>query len=834
MIRLNLKSTLAPGVLALILCGMGTARAQYTVTGATAGGGKIIVGNGNLGPLGPATAPVALSAGGFDNVTLNIGSFATVIAGDTIAFVTSNDSLLNNGTVIGGASAGGNGYTAIIFDAASLSNEMVTNNGTLTGGNGNTSGPGAGIGIFIEATGGALSGVTVSNFGSVTGGVGTGVGSSGGYGIAIESNGGTLSGVTLTNFGSITGGNSVNGGGGGGGITLVSFSSAVSGVKLINFGSVTGGNDTGGAAGGNGIIIGTNTGAVSSVTLTNFGSVNGGNGTGGGGGIGIGYLSPGGPVSGVTLTNFGRIAGGNDSAGGTAGPGISSYLGHLTINNWGAIFAGSGLAPVAINLQTSSNNTINLDGHSSVNGKISAHGAVDSNALNLNFTGMSPVAIAALKAQLAAQGVLTGHDSSGTFTVRGVNYNYDPLVLSLNVTSYQLQGLTPNQQAIGASLDSITYNPAPGSPLFTLFNAIDQSGNVPASLEELSPQKFEIYGDLAIVNADFTVHSVDARLNNLRDGSESIDTSGIGGATVAGLTKDDGKTSKEIQPAAPAPNRWGFFATGNGLFFRGNSHDADLQEGKADSAGTIAGIDGKVGDHGVIGALFAYDNAAVTMGGDNSHATIESYTGGLYGAWHDDGFYLNALGAYTRNDYKSERNILFPGAAATANGSTNGNQATANLDGGYDWNLTDRLTLGPVLGVQYVHLDVDGFNEIGASGADLAVNSQSMDSLQSRVGVRADYHLLTLATSSFAAEIHAAWQHEYLNDSRGIGANFIGDGLAPFSVQTAPPLRDAAVVGLGLNFTFHNRLTLFAEYELELWRASYFEQTVNGGARISF
>jgi fibronectin-binding autotransporter adhesin len=304
---------------------------------------------------------------------------------------------------------------------------------------------------------------------------------------------------------------------------------------------------------------------------------------------------------------------------------------------------------------------------------------------------------------------------------------------------------------------------------------------------------------------------------------------------VAGLTKDgDGKESKTIAPPEPTPDRWGFFATGDGLFFRGNPHDVDAQDAKADTAGTIVGVDGKAGDHAVLGALFAYNNSAVSMNGDNDHATIQSYTGGIYGAFHDEGFYLNGLAAYTRNNYNSERNLLLSSFGATSNGSTNGNQATVNLDGGYDWNATDRLSVGPMAGVQYVYLGVDGFDETGAGPASLAIGDENVNSLQSRAGLRANYHLLTSPTSVFAVEFHAAWQHEYLDDSRSIGASFEGTGLAPFAVQTASPRRDAAVVGLGVNATFRNRLTLFAEYELELWDASYFEQTVNGGARISF
>src|ERR1700722_4960471 len=95
----------------------------------------------------------------------------------------------------------------------------------------------------------------------------------------------------------------------------------------------------------------------------------------------------------------------------------------------------------------------------------------------------------------------------------------------------------------------------------------------------------------------------------------------------------------------------------------------------------------------------------------------------------------------------------------------------------YDWHATDRLTLGPIAGLQYVHLDVNSLNEIGAGAADLNVNSQDMNSLQSRVGGRIDYPLLPGTFSSFAADLHAAYQHEFLDDSRGISASFIGDGL---------------------------------------------------------
>jgi len=364
-------------------------------------------------------------------------------------------------------------------------------------------------------------------------------------------------------------------------------------------------------------------------------------------------------------------------------------------------------------------------------------------------------------------------------------------------------------------------------------------GNVSTALGPLSPQKYQFYGDLSISNATATVSEIDARLNNLRDGSESVDTTGVGGGSDK-VVANDGKDAKdstggsEVTQAVDTGKRWGFFASGNGGFFRAGNNDPNIGGVKADTAGTVAGVDAKLGEHVVLGTFFAYDHADVALGNDGSSARVESFTGGLYSAWHQDNFYLNGLVDTTRNNYSSQRNINIPGFSNVASGDTHGQQYTANLDGGYDWHVTPRLTLGPIAGLQYDHLDVKGFSETGAGAADLAVGIQSMNSLQSRLGAHIDYHIHTTENVAFDADFHAAWQHEFLDDVRGIGGSFIGSGLAPFTVRTTAPQRDAAVVGVELNVTFHQRFTLFAGCEVQFWQKNYLEETLSAGGRIAF
>ena len=183
---------------------------------------------------------------------------------------------------------------------------------------------------------------------------------------------------------------------------------------------------------------------------------------------------------------------------------------------------------------------------------------------------MSEEELQNLKSQLKAQHVVLGDDSMGSITFRGTTITWDPLVVNLNTSSYQQQGQTPNEQALGANLDSLSGPPSPG--LLKLLNAIDASGEVPKALSELSPQRYELFSDIAFANANFNTLEIDERLNNLRDGSESVDFSGfngqdpVGEGPVYGGGKGGDDAKETVAPERPTPKYWGMFASGDAIF----------------------------------------------------------------------------------------------------------------------------------------------------------------------------------------------------------------------------------------------------------------------------
>ncbi|HWB60548.1 MAG TPA: autotransporter domain-containing protein [Chthoniobacteraceae bacterium] len=815
--------------------------------------GSITGGNGGSAssghPSGRGGFGVSIDATNINNSSLLYNAPGATITGGA------------GGRAVGSNDHGGNGGDAFHVNADTATNDSATNAGVIMGGAGgaggiNGHGGDGGDGIDIDPVV-AVPGATdvFFNSGTIMGGqpgasgIGSGTAGAGMY--ALGSN------ISVVNSGLIEGGSGgvglvenaivkaiVSGGSSGGDqpAGVLNNASGIGGVGLwlqgnnesvLNLGTITGGNGVAAAVpvieafggGAAGVFVDGNNSVV-----VNYGTINGGNGLG---------------LNNVRSTPGGFL---------NEGTGVLVLGGSDTVVNAGVINGGQGeiaLAGVVKNtgpatqqgaaiLMQGSDNTVILTGHSTTNGMIVATGSTNTNKLVLNFSGVSPLEQAIIKQELQSMGALSGTQSSGSFNFRGTTIKWDPLVIVLKLTSYQAQALTPNQAAVGANLDSFVVNPT--GDMLSLLNTLDASGNIPGGLEALSPQRYQIYGDIALSSANFSSLQIDQRLNNLRVGSESIDTTGVGGDTaftggeqdIAGWTKgDDGKDQKKVVQVEPQEKRWGFFASGDALFENFDG-DKDLASSKFTTSGLVLGLDGRINEHFVVGTLFDYQYTSATMDNLGSKANVASYGGGLYGGYHDGGWYANGLLMDSENSYDSSRAVVILPIVRAAQATTHGNQFETNLDGGYDFTLAPDWVAGPIAGMQYTHLGISNFTESGAGAADLAVNPADLDSLRSRLGAHLVYRKQLCKEVSFAAETRAEWQHEFLDDSRAISADFIGSGLGGFAVQTSAPQRDAALVGIGANFTIRDRMTVFTDYDVQAGQSSYFEQSVRAGLKFSW
>jgi hypothetical protein len=90
--------------------------------------------------------------------------------------------------------------------------------------------------------------------------------------------------------------------------------------------------------------------------------------------LGDGILSGSQSANNLSITDWGAITAGAGDCGPLPGQGENSKKGNLTVDNWGLIAGGTGGTRIAINLNVSHNNTVNLNRHSVTRGFVMAQG----------------------------------------------------------------------------------------------------------------------------------------------------------------------------------------------------------------------------------------------------------------------------------------------------------------------------------------------------------------------------------------------------------------------------------------------------------------------------
>ena len=321
--------------------------------------------------------------------------------------------------------------------------------------------------------------------------------------------------------------------------------------------------------------------------------------------------------------------------------------------------------------------------------------------------------------------------------------------------------------------------------------------------------------DIALANADFVTQTLDQRLNNLRNGSELLDL----GKPLA-QTGKDGKTVQPVSLDKP----WSFFL-GTGYTFENLGGTALMPRSSFSVHNVLIGADKQLSDALTAGLFVNYAHTDATLDAHGSDVHVDTYGAGLYGSYHEGPWYVNGLAGYSRNISESAHNF----GGEFFNGRTAASEYIVNLDGGYDHPIANGLTVGPFVGLEYVHLGVNGFPE-SAPGSTFYIGEQSLDSLRSRVGIRSEYRKQLNANWNTATELRVGWQHEFADNERPVAFQVSNTSR---TIATDIPMRDKVLAGLGVNATYRQNLTAFADYDLQT-AERFIEQIVKAGFKWSF
>jgi len=426
----------------------------------------------------------------------------------------------------------------------------------------------------------------------------------------------------------------------------------------------------------------------------------------------------------------------------------------------------------------------------------------------------------------------------------------------------QTSNLTPNQQSVAKYVDQFDMSVLTGDFGKLVANVapvINNGQQLGAAFDQISPQKLEALARSSFNNAAFTTQYVDSHLSNVRTGVGGIDASGVNSTdnslspmlgqikshllawnpiTTPGVATDarnpvlagvDMKDSKDMVTSKAPEDRWSAFVNGN-VILADISSSQDLAHAQYETGGVQLGADYRITDNITLGALFGYGHTDLDLDQNGSKGKVDSYTPGIYAGFHEGGWYGNTLFTYSHNDYTESRVINIGTLNGTAAGSPSGDQFLGNLTTGYEFKKGN-WRFGPEVGVTYVNLTIDQFNESGT--AALNINKQNDDSLRTRFGGRVSYSG-NIGKVTLTPHLGAFWQHEFMDDSRGITAQFNQIGSGSFTVQTTTPERDSALAELGLDAQVTDSVLLFTNYLAQAGQSDFFAQSVQAGLTVGF
>ncbi len=284
----------------------------------------------------------------------------------------------------------------------------------------------------------------------------------------------------------------------------------------------------------------------------------------------------------------------------------------------------------------------------------------------------------------------------------------------------------------------------------------------------------------------------------------------------------------------------GVFVTGDYSFGEddGSSEEAGYD---FDGYGITAGADYRVSENFIAGAAFGYTAADNDFDGNNGDLQQDTYSFSVYGSVFSGAFYVDGVIGYAFSDSDLDRRVAFrdvaTGGARTINriasSSTDGEELTLGVGAGYEFSQGG-FSLSPYLRADYADTNLDGYRERGARGLDLAVGDQDFQSFETTLGADVSY----AHSTGFGILLPSArleWAHEYDNDSRRIGAQYVNDPNANrFFVRTDSPDRNYYTLSGGLSALMAGGMTAFAELETVLGREDYERHTIRVGGRLEF
>jgi uncharacterized protein with beta-barrel porin domain len=424
-------------------------------------------------------------------------------------------------------------------------------------------------------------------------------------------------------------------------------------------------------------------------------------------------------------------------------------------------------------------------------------------------------------------------------------YNANNVTLTASLVPFANSAANVNQSAIGNALEVLRANPTgdAGTVLGNLYTL--DAPQLQAAMDQIGPISLASMNGISMAASGAQSTAVGQRMAAIADGSS--EKSRVANYLVSKpspypgtLLAYNGSSLAGLEANGADNNRgtgspWGFFASAVGTTGRlteANGASGSQPGYSFNTGGLTAGADYRLDSNFAVGASAGYlkSHASIYAPGsgtvDGSSARL-----GVYGTGFTDNFRATGYIGGAADFYKTRRDVVFPGISRTASAAPTGTQFNANASASYDIKTSAWGTFSPFAGLNYDRTMIGSFSETGADTLDLNVAEQTIQSLQSSLGLRLS-NTFAGETYSWKPYVSAGWRRQFNNPMRPITAE-LASGGGKFSVTTGRFARDGALAGTGFLLLLSDQTSVRVDYAGD-FRSHFQENTVNALLRYKF
>jgi outer membrane autotransporter protein len=497
--------------------------------------------------------------------------------------------------------------------------------------------------------------------------------------------------------------------------------------------------------------------------------------------------------SGGMLTGTGTIGGLSVGSGGIVAPGNS--IGTLRVTGDVSFDEGS-IYQVKANAAGKSG-MISATGAASIDG-----GTVQVLAQSGTYARQTRYTI--LTASGGVDGQFTNVTSNLAFLTPLLSYDPNNVFLTLirNDITFASVAQTPNQSAVATALDG-------SDPLKPLVQAVANL-TLAGTLQAFDALSGEVHGSVQTTMIDDSRYIRQAVLGRLRQASyagaaDAFAALGSGGPILAyadpaaggGFAdRDADRPSQAVNQlfgAAPQSPDLTFWAQGIGAWGRINS-DRNAADLSRNLGGVFTGFDGRFGEWRA-GLAGGYTNASTTVSARASSANIDSAYFAGYGGTSFGALNFRSGAALAWHTIGTSRSIVFPGFSEQASARYSAISGQVFGEVGYGMSFGN-IAVEPFVGLAWVYLNTESFNEAGGGLAALGASGTQDDVNYSTLGARWASTYLMPNGMTLMPRASLAWQHAFGTVTPSALLTFQSTGTT-FGILGVPIARDAALVEAG-------------------------------------